>query len=75
MLACNYALDELSGIEVRGLPPFGLKKQMVLIHEGGRSMEPTTDWQVEPDIVLLQWNLLIERLSVSLSKEKARGLL
>ena len=32
VLACNSALDELSGVEVEGLPSFELEKQIVFVH-------------------------------------------
>lgn len=57
VLACNYALDKLSEIEVQGLPPFELANQIAFVRNSDQPMKPTTHWcspQVKPDIVLLQ---------------------
>jgi len=45
VLACNYALDKLSEIEVQGLPPFELGNQIAFVHNSDQSMELTTHWR------------------------------
>ena len=68
MLACNCALDKLSEIRVEGSPPFELKKQIVFLCNSDRSVLSENHLQgsrVEPDIVLLQWNLFLKRLFTS----------
>lgn len=70
MLARNYVLDKLSGIDVPWLPLSELEKQIVFIHNSDQSTKLGTHWrnpQIKPDIVPLQWNLFIERPSASLS--------
>ena len=66
--ACNSALDELSIIKVDGLPAFELEKQIVFVDSSHRSIKSTSHWrnpQAKPDIVLLGWNLFLQRLSTS----------
>jgi hypothetical protein len=64
VLACNYALDELSKVHVDGLPRFESERQIVFINSSTQPIKPSTDWrdsQAKPDIVLVQWDLFVER--------------
>ena len=67
VLTYNYAADKLSEIEVGRLPPFGLEKQIVLLHSSDRSVQSQNYHQesrAKPGVVLLlQWDLFLERLS------------
>jgi len=59
VLACNYALGELSAVEIEGLPSFELEKQIVFAHnhQPVKSLNHRLPPRVKPDIVLLQWGL------------------
>ena len=64
VLACNYALDKLSEINVEGLPAFEPRKQIVFFRNHGRSVHSDHHNRkslVGPDILLLQWDLLLKR--------------
>jgi len=59
VLACNYALGELSAVEIEGLPSFELEKQIVFAHNhhSVKSLNHQLPPRVKPDVVLLQWGL------------------
>ena len=66
VLACNYALDELSRIDVKGLPQFEPERQIIFVHTSRQTMEPTIYSQApraKPDIVLFQWDFFAGLLS------------
>lgn len=66
VLAFNYALDELSKTHVDGLPGFEPGRQIVFAHSSDQPMKPSNHWRtprVKPDIVLLQWDHFVKRLS------------
>ena len=63
VVACNYALDELSHVEVPGLPEFSDEKQIVFVRNHDRSVRShhhNRECRVRPDIVLLRWKALKE---------------
>ena len=64
VLACNYALDKLSEINVEGLPAFEQKKQIVFFRSHDRSVRSDHHNRmslVKPEILLLQRDLLLKR--------------
>jgi len=68
VLACNYALDQLSRVQVEGLPPFSEEKQIVFVRNHDRpvhSHNHQRDCRARPDIVLLQWQFLKEQSKAS----------
>jgi hypothetical protein len=59
VVACNYALDEFSRINVEGLPEFSPEKQIVFVRNHDRSVGSyghDRNSRVMPDIVILGWD-------------------
>ena len=64
--ACNHSLDKLSAVEIEGLPSYKPEKQIVFVRNHDRSVKSPNHrraTQVKPDIVLLQWELVISSTS------------
>ena len=64
--ACNYALDELSGINgVDGLPKFTAQKRIVFVRNFDRAVHSDShqrESRERPDIILLQWDIFRDKL-------------
>ncbi|KAF8312603.1 uncharacterized protein EI90DRAFT_3093157 [Cantharellus anzutake] len=58
VIASNYALDQLSKIDIQGLPQYSANKQIVFVCNHNhmvKSLDLNRDCRTRPDIVLLQW--------------------
>lgn len=58
VLACNYALDRLSRVNIEGLPQCTPERRIVFVRNHDRSLKSNShqrEPQVKPDIVLLRW--------------------
>jgi hypothetical protein len=68
--AFNYALDEISKINVAGLPKYSEEKQIVFVSHHDRvvhSAHHQRDSRARPDIVILQWNAFKEKMQLPTS--------
>ncbi|KAF8315998.1 uncharacterized protein EI90DRAFT_3293795 [Cantharellus anzutake] len=58
VIASNYALDQLSKVDIQGLPQYSADKQIVFVcnhNHTVKSLDLNRDCRTRPDIVLLQW--------------------
>ena len=68
VLACNYALDKLSCVNIEGLPRCSPEKQLVFVRNHDRSVKSNShqrEPQVKPDVVLLRWERFAKLLKDS----------